>query len=218
MRQYRIVLLGPPGGGKGTQARMLVNMLGVIQLSTGDMLRSAIKEGTSLGMEAKAVMDQGALVPDDIVISMIAERLDSQDCVNGFILDGFPRTITQGEGLDVMLKQKEMSLDKVIEIRVSDSMIADRITGRFSCGGCGESYHDIYKMPKKTGNCDVCGSHEFNRRADDSLDTVNSRLQVYHEQTGPLIPFYQESGLLLSINGDQAIEGVTTEIKRVLEE
>ena len=218
MRQYRIVLLGPPGGGKGTQARMLVNMLGVIQLSTGDMLRSAIKEGTSLGMEAKAVMDQGALVPDDIVISMIAERLDNQDCVNGFILDGFPRTITQGEGLDMMLKQKEMSLDKVIEIRVSDSMIADRITGRFSCGDCGESYHDIYKMPKKSGNCDVCGSHQFNRRADDSFDTVNSRLQVYHEQTGPLIPFYQESGLLLSINGDQAIEDVTTEIKRVIEE
>lgn len=218
MRQYRIVLLGPPGGGKGTQARMLVNMLGVIQLSTGDMLRSAIKEGTSLGMEAKAVMDQGALVPDDIVISMIAERLDNQDCVNGFILDGFPRTITQGEGLDMMLKQKEMSLDKVIEIRVSDSMIADRITGRFSCGDCGESYHDIYKMPKKSGNCDVCGSHKFNRRADDSFDTVNSRLQVYHEQTGPLIPFYQESGLLLSINGDQAIEDVTTEIKRVIEE
>jgi len=218
VRQYRIVLLGPPGGGKGTQARMLVNMLGVIQLSTGDMLRSAIKEGTSLGMEAKAVMDQGALVPDDIVISMIAERLDNQDCVNGFILDGFPRTITQGEGLDMMLKQKEMSLDKVIEIRVSDSMIADRITGRFSCGDCGESYHDIYKMPKKSGNCDVCGSHKFNRRADDSFDTVNSRLQVYHEQTGPLIPFYQESGLLLSINGDQAIEDVTTEIKRVIEE
>jgi adenylate kinase len=117
-----------------------------------------------------------------------------------------------------MLKQKEMSLDKVIEIRVSDSMIADRITGRFSCGDCGESYHDIYKMPKKSGNCDVCGSHKFNRRADDSFDTVNSRLQVYHEQTGPLIPFYQESGLLLSINGDQAIEDVTTEIKRVIEE
>jgi adenylate kinase len=217
MNQYRIVLLGPPGGGKGTQARVLVDTLGVVQLSTGDMLRSAIKDGTSLGLEAKTFMDKGDLVPDSIVIDMIAQRLDSRDCANGFILDGFPRTIAQGKGLDVMLKQKGMALDKVIEIKVSDSMVANRITGRFSCSACGESYHDIYKTLKDNRKCDLCGSSEFDRRVDDSLETVNSRLRAYHEQTGPLIPFYKNSSLLLSINGDQAIEVVTSEIKRVFE-
>jgi adenylate kinase len=167
MTEKRLILMGPPGGGKGTQAKVLQEAYSIVQLSTGDMLRAAVVAGTGVGKQVKAIMDAGNLVSDEIVIGMISERLDVEDCVNGFILDGFPRTLAQAEGLDSMLKEKGIVLDSVVEIRVPDQNLVDRITGRFTCSKCGEGYHDTFKLPIIADSCDSCGNAEFTRRADD---------------------------------------------------
>lgn len=212
-----IILFGPPGAGKGTQAEFIVNRFQVVQLSTGDMLRAAVAAGTELGTQAKEIMDAGKLVSDDIVIGMISERLDQSDCAKGFILDGFPRTVAQAEGLDAMLEEKGIALDAVIEIRVPDQKLVERITGRFTCAQCGEGYHDTYKQPQQANTCDKCGGTEFSRRDDDNAETVKSRLKAYHEQTAPLLPYYESQGLLSVVDGDQDMQAVTTEIKRILD-
>lgn len=211
-----LILLGPPGGGKGTQAKRLQDAHGLIQLSTGDMLRAAIAAGTEIGKKAKAVMEAGQLVSDDIVIGIISERIDQPDAKNGFILDGFPRTIPQAQALDEMLDQKGIKLDAAIEIQVPDSSIVERITGRFTCAKCGAGYHDKFQRPKVDSVCDQCGSTEFVRRADDNAETVNKRLAAYHEQTAPIIPYYKEKGLLHVVDGTQPIDVVTTQLDEIL--
>jgi adenylate kinase len=208
----RIILMGPPGGGKGTQARVLQEMFGIVQLSTGDMLRAAVKAGTPVGLQAKAIMEAGALVPDAVMVGVIKSRIAEPDCANGFILDGFPRTIPQAEALEAMLEEMQMGLDAVIEVRVPDEMIVARITGRYACAKCGAGYHDTFQKPKVEGVCDVCGSTEFIRRKDDTADTVATRLQAYHQQTAPLLPYYAERGLLKTIDGAAAIEDVTRQL------
>jgi len=213
----KLILLGPPGAGKGTQAKRLEEAYDIVQLSTGDMLRAAVKAGTPTGREAKALMEAGKLVPDHVVVSIIADRIGEPDCANGFILDGFPRNVAQARALDDMLAERGMSLDKVVEIRVDDKLLVDRISGRYTCAGCGEGYHDRTKQPKVPGVCDKCGGTEFTRRADDNAETVASRLETYHEQTAPLLPYYKDKGLLASVDGMQPIDVVTAEIRRVLD-
>jgi len=213
----RLILLGPPGAGKGTQAKRLEEAYDIVQLSTGDMLRAAVKAGTPTGLQAKALMEAGKLVPDEVVVSIIADRIGEADCANGFILDGFPRNVAQAKALDDMLSERGMSLDKVIEIKVDDQMLVDRISGRYTCAKCGEGYHDRTKKPQVEGVCDKCGSTEFTRRADDNAETVASRLETYHEQTAPLLPYYEGKGLLASVDGMQPIDVVTAEIRSVLE-
>ncbi len=216
MAGKRLILMGPPGGGKGTQAKRLQDRYGIVQLSTGDMLRAAVKAGTALGKQAKAVMDAGKLVSDDLIITMIAERVAQADCGKGFILDGFPRTVPQAEALDKLLKDKGIGLDSVIEVAVPDARLIERITGRFTCAKCGEGYHDKFKQPKKAGVCDVCGSTEFTRRADDNAETVGARLKAYHDQTAPLMPYYKAKGLLKVIDGDRDMDVVTGDLERIL--
>jgi len=212
----RLILLGPPGAGKGTQARRLEETYDIIQLSTGDMLRAAVKAGTETGKKAKALMDAGKLVPDAVVVSIIEERISKPDCAKGFILDGFPRNVAQAEALDAMLAKKGMSLTKVIEIKVDDAALVDRISGRYTCAKCGEGYHDRNKKPDVPGVCDRCGSTEFIRRADDNAETVKARLATYHEQTEPLLPYYRNRGLLVSVDGMQPIDVVSAEIGAAL--
>jgi len=216
MAGKRLILMGPPGGGKGTQAKRLQDRYGIVQLSTGDMLRAAVKAGTPLGQQAKAVMDAGKLVSDDLIVAMIAERIAQADAANGFILDGFPRTVPQAEALDKLLKSKNIKLDKVIEVAVPDARLIERITGRFTCAKCGEGYHDKFKQPKTAGVCDVCGGKEFSRRADDNAETVKARLKAYHDQTAPLMPYYRDQGLLKVIDGDRAMDVVTGDLESVL--
>ena len=212
-----LILLGPPGAGKGTQAKRIEAARGLVQLSTGDMLRAAVAAGTEVGKKAKDVMERGELVSDEIVIGIISDRIDEPDCANGFILDGFPRTVAQAEALEDLLKEKGKQLDVVIEMQVEDDPLVGRITGRFTCAKCGEGYHDEFKMPAKEGVCDKCGSTEFSRRADDNEETVRSRLAAYHEQTSPLIAFYKGKGILKSIDGMAAIDEVTAQISAVLD-
>jgi adenylate kinase len=216
MAGKRLILMGPPGGGKGTQAKRLETRYGIVQLSTGDMLRAAVKAGTPVGKQAKAVMDAGKLVSDDIMIGLISERIDQPDCAQGFILDGFPRTVPQAEALDKLLNTKGIKLDKVIEVEVPDALLIERITGRFTCAKCGEGYHDKFKQPKKAGVCDMCGGTEFTRRADDNAETVGARLKAYHDQTAPLMPYYKGKGLLEVIDGNRDIDVVTGDLERVL--
>lgn len=207
-----LILLGPPGAGKGTQARMLVERYGVVQLSTGDMLREAVASGSALGRQAKKVMEAGELMPDDIIVTMIAERIDRPDCAKGFILDGFPRTTGQAEALDGMLAEKGLMLDRVIEMRVDDGVLVERVSGRFTCGQCGEGYHDLFKQPKTAGVCDRCGSTQFTRRKDDNAETVRARLVAYHDQTAPLLPYYGERGVLAVVDGMAGINEVAEQI------
>ena len=208
--------MGPPGGGKGTQAKRIQERYGMVQLSTGDMLRAAVAAGTAVGKQAKAVMDAGKLVSDEILVAMIAERISQPDCANGFILDGFPRTTPQAEALDKLLADKGMTLDKVVEVAVPDERLIERITGRFTCAKCGEGYHDKFKQPKKPGVCDVCGSTDFARRADDNAETVKARLKAYHAQTAPLLPYYEKKGLLMVIDGDRDMDVVTADLIKIL--
>jgi adenylate kinase len=211
-----LILLGPPGAGKGTQAKLLEEKRKFKQLSTGDMLRGAVAAGTEMGKKAKAVMDRGELVSDDIVVSIIADRLDQPDVKPGFILDGFPRNTAQARALDAMLKEKGLKLDAVIEMKVDDDALVERITGRYTCAKCGKGYHDKFEKPKKPGVCDVCGSTEFIRRADDKEETVRSRLGIYNKQTAPLVEYYDKKGVLHSIDGMADIAQVTRQIDRVL--
>ncbi len=213
----RLILLGPPGAGKGTQAKRLEQKHGLKQLSTGDMLRAVVASGSPLGQEAKAVMDAGKLVSDDIMIRMISERIDEPDCKAGFILDGFPRTVPQAEALDAMLEEKALGLDAVIEITVDDAEMAERIAGRFTCVTCGAGYNDKFQLPKVEGVCDVCGGTEFNRRSDDTIETVTKRLEAYHAQTAPILPYYRERGILKAVDGMQDIDAVTGQIEGILQ-
>ncbi len=211
-----LILLGPPGAGKGTQAERLAATRGLKQLSTGEMLRAAVKAGTEIGRRADAVMKSGGLVSDEIVIGIIDVRIDQPDCANGFILDGFPRTLAQASALDKLLKQKGKTLDVVIEIRVDDSALVERISGRFSCAKCGAGYHDLHKMPKVSGTCDQCGSTEFSRRADDNAETVKNRLMAYYRETAPLIGYYYALGYLQSVDGMAPIDEVTVQLDKAL--
>lgn len=212
----RLILLGPPGAGKGTQAQRLADSHGIVQLSTGDMLRAAVAAGTEIGKQAKAVMEAGKLVSDDIMVGIISERIDEPDCAYGFILDGFPRTLAQAEALDELLKAKGIALDAVIEMQVDDAALVDRITGRFTCANCGAGYHDVNLKPKREGVCDRCGSTEFSRRADDNAETVSERLAAYHAQTAPLLPYYKARGVLRSIDGMADIDVVTEQMQEAV--
>jgi len=211
-----LVLLGPPGAGKGTQAALLEKERSLVKLSTGDILRAAVAAGTELGRKAGDIMERGQLVPDDLVIGLIAERLDTGSGGNGFILDGFPRTLAQAEALDRLLKERGQQLDAVVEMRVDDEALVRRITGRFSCGSCGEGYHEDFKMPKVPGACDRCGSKEFVRRRDDNEEVVRQRLQAYHAQTEPLIAYYERQGKLKTVDGMADIKEVHQAIARAM--
>ena len=205
-----LILLGPPGAGKGTQARMLEEQFGLVQLSTGDLLRAAVAAGTDAGKQAKAVMEVGDLVSDDIVIAILRDRLADADCAKGVILDGFPRTTVQAKSLDMLLAESGQKIDAAVSLDVDDAAMVDRISGRFTCGGCGEGYHDTYKAPKVAGQCDKCQGTDFKRRADDNAETVAARLDAYHAQTAPLIAFYDAQGALARVDAMGAIDEIAT--------
>jgi adenylate kinase len=211
-----LVLLGPPGAGKGTQAKLLEDSRSLIKLSTGDMLRAAAAAGTALGRKAGQIMERGELVPDDLVIKLIAERLDDDAGGQGFIFDGFPRTVAQAEALDRLLKERGKKLDAVVVMDVDDDALVERIAGRFACAKCGEGYHDVYKLPKIEGVCDRCGSTEFVRRKDDNEEVVRARLKAYHAQTEPLIEYYERQGKVRAVDGMADIRIVQKEIARAL--
>jgi adenylate kinase len=203
-----LILLGPPGAGKGTQAQRLMAHFDIPQLSTGEMLRAAVAEGSELGKEAKTIMEAGKLVPDALMIELISQRIGLADCAKGFILDGFPRTTPQAEALDAMLAERGLKLDKVISISVDEEALVERISGRFSCADCGTGYHDSFKTPKTEGVCDKCGGGNFERRKDDNRETVTARLATYHAQTAPILPYYKADGRLAEVDGMADIDAV----------
>ena len=213
----RLILLGPPGAGKGTQAQRIVEKHGIPQLSTGDMLRAAVTAETDVGKRAKAVMDAGKLVSDEIVNAIVSERIDADDCAKGFILDGYPRTLVQADATEEMLAAKGLELSVVIELRVNDDVLVDRIAGRYTCAKCGAGYHDHNLKPKAEGVCDKCGSTEFKRRADDNPDTVRTRLQSYYKDTSPLIGYYYAKGKLKTVDGMAPMNEVTAAIEKAID-
>ncbi|MBP2547138.1 adenylate kinase [Neorhizobium galegae] len=212
----RLILLGPPGAGKGTQAQRIVEKHGLPQLSTGDMLRAAILAETEVGKRVKAVLDSGKLVSDDIVIAIVSERIDQPDCANGFILDGFPRTLVQADATEAMLAAKGIDLSVVIELRVNDKELVRRVSGRYSCASCGSVYHDTDHKPGVEGVCDKCGSTHFKRRPDDNAETMTQRLEVYYKETSPLIGYYYAKGKLKSVDGMAEMDVVTSQIEAIL--
>ena len=212
----RLILLGPPGAGKGTQAQRLQSERGMIQLSTGDMLRAAVKSGSPVGLQAKAVMEAGELVSDAIVSALIGERLDTMTEA-GAIFDGYPRTRAQAEALDLLLAERGRALDHVIELCVDEDALVERITGRFTCASCGTGYHDTFKRPKVDSVCDVCGSTEFVRRPDDNEQTVRTRLAEYRAKTAPILPYYEERGLVRRVDGMGSVDDVAAEIDAILD-
>ncbi len=212
----KLVLLGAPGAGKGTQAKRLREKHSIVQLSSGDMLRAEIASGSELGRNAKGLIDAGALVPDQMIIDMIAERIDADDCADGFILDGFPRTTRQAEVLDTMLAGRDIALDHVIEIKVDDEAMVQRVTGRYTCAECGAGYHEVFQRPKVDGVCDICGGTRFTRRSDDSAQTVRARLKAYHEQTAPLLSYYGKKCMVRSVDGMAPIDEVTRQLDRIV--
>lgn len=211
-----VILLGPPGSGKGTQAKRIEQIYGIVQLGTGDMLRAEIASGSALGRRVKDIMEDGELVPDDIIITLIRGRIDRPDCAKGFILDGFPRTVPQAEALDRMLNQNHLGLDAVIELEVDEADLVDRLSGRFSCQNCGASFHQRTHRPRVEGVCDVCGSTELVCRPDDRPEAVKTRFEVYRRQTAPILPYYRSRGILHSIDGMAGIDAVTREIRAIL--
>ncbi len=208
-----LLIMGPPGAGKGTQAEVLVKELGIVHISTGDMFRSAIKDGTEMGMKAKEYMDKGELVPDEVVIGMVKERIGFADCENGFLLDGFPRTVEQAQALDVSLEELNIKLDGVINIVVPEERLMARLTGRRVCKGCGASYHIIFNPPENDAVCNSCSS-ELYQRSDDNEESVGTRLRAYQDKTQPLIEYYKKKGYLVNVDGDQDIDQV---LKSILE-
>ncbi|MDE2230171.1 MAG: adenylate kinase [Alphaproteobacteria bacterium] len=212
-----LILLGPPGAGKGTQAKRLEERHGLIQLSTGDMLRAERASSSPLGKKVQAVIDSGQLVSDEIMVDLIASRIDRLPKGKGFILDGFPRTQPQAEALDAMLGRKGLKLDLVIEMRVDEAALIDRIAGRFSCATCGASYHDIHNRPRQDGVCDICGGRDFARRPDDRPGTIKARLNTYRELTAPILPYYRAKGVLRTVDGMAPIEQVAAQIEAILE-
>ena len=211
----KIILMGPPGAGKGTQAEKLVEVYQIPHISTGDMFRKAQKEGTELGLKAKSYMDQGQLVPDEVTVGIVKERLAEDDCKEGFLLDGFPRTVQQADALDGILKELGMALDRVVNIEVDKAFLVDRLTGRRVCRTCGATYHVTNKAPKVEGVCDKCGG-ELYQRNDDKIETVSNRLDVYAAQTAPLIEYYQSKGIMSSIDGSKSMEDVRADIRSAL--
>ena len=212
-----IILLGPPGAGKGTQAARLVDNLGMVQLSTGDMLRAAVKAGTPIGLKAKAVMEAGELVSDEIVSGIIGEALDALSPGTGVIFDGYPRTEAQAHALDTILSDRDRTLDHVIELEVNEDALVDRITGRFTCATCGAGYHDRFKQPKVDGECDKCHGHEFKRRPDDNEETVRTRMAEYRAKTAPILPVYEARGIVSRVDGMADMDDVTKAIATILD-
>ena len=211
-----MILIGPPGAGKGTQASRIEGYLSVKSLSTGALLRDAIALDNDLGRQAKVLVEGGNFVPDEVMIPLVSRRIDQPDCANGFILDGFPRTLAQAEALDRLLGERGRKVDVVIEIKLAEDTVVERISGRFACKTCGEGYHRAYKMPKVEGVCDICGGTEFEERADDSEEKIRTRLALYHEQTAPILPYYEKQGKLRSVDGSGDLDDVTERMKEVL--